>query len=1114
MRASFHGGGWALLALLLCLPLAACGSGDDGANGQPGASTGLLVGQVLNALTGDPIVGAIVTTTPTVDGVFISTDTNGEYEARLPIGAYQLECMADNYVDGEDGVSILAAETSEVDFDLDPVAPVIVTIVGAPSSAMPGVPFTLTVETMIMDGSVITGYDWDQLHGTDADIQSPGAVSTVIEPAGNEDYKEDVIDNLTEYTGELDRYRVVGINPHALEGATELEFEVTVMTTSGDHHDDVGIPTDLPFASWATGVENVPTGVPVLLSGPDNKAFDWSISGPGDPVLNDPQSRYPWFVPAAGGRYKVFDGGMPPALVGDGTTGMATTQVLEVYAADWVGGIGGVDGDVPMMNAGCTNACHAGILSEVFDDWSETGHAHIFTTQLNTSDHYGPNCFPCHNVGYDTSVMNNGMDDQDDYAAFLAWAFPGGHGHPDAGNFQYMLDNFPDSAKLSNIQCENCHGPNGSTGAHASDSEARMSLSSDVCAYCHGEPPRHARFQQWEESGHSNYELAIDESGGSCQDCHTAQGWLAASPGWATMDGESGKRPNPESDEVHPQTCALCHDPHNIGSTSGFGTNAPMRIQGSAYNLASGFDATSMGKGAMCATCHNGRRGLVNDDTGLPNADRAPHGGPQTDVLFGENAFFVDVGYRGAHSFLGDTCVTCHMELTPPPAELSYNLSGTNHTFEASLDVCSECHGAFDGGTLKEQFEMSMEELEAAILARLYQEIGVLLGSGYTVQINGHAEDNEDELVSFTIDSLDDFEPEDMALTESHGRTAIDVTYAGQTAYGARLGSGDPQGTLILLGEMPVPNLSGDSEFGSLVSNGLFQAHPDMDQRPEVLIAQAAYNYFLLHNDGSSGFHYPSFAGEVLVNTGMILEDEIEWYFRDVLLVGTGAGGVDSTLYMVDPENDVLFEIGDIDGNIRGMEFDRSTGVLYGTPAGDAAQHEMDLGLYEVDIYTGEMTEFAADWTRSSPDLTFSDGVLYGSPGGSGDPSLPGLPYFGSISTSNGAWTDLGTDKDLEFEGGSGFAANDEGDAYWYTGDNLYSVDLSTGDITEIASNLDYDRVYSMTFFGDMLIGLTRNSLLVIDPTDGSAEEIFDLSDIGDTCISMAAVALGLPMED
>ncbi len=66
---------------------------------------------------------------------------------------------------------------------------------------------------------------------------------------------------------------------------------------------------------------------------------------------------------------------------------------------------------------------------------------------------------------------------------------------------------------MSNIQCENCHGPQVG-GAHLPrnpEGTPRVSLSSDVCATCHGEPLRHARFQQWQLSPHANYELAIDE---------------------------------------------------------------------------------------------------------------------------------------------------------------------------------------------------------------------------------------------------------------------------------------------------------------------------------------------------------------------------------------------------------------------------------------------------------------------------------------------------------------------------------------------------------------------------------------------------------------------------
>jgi hypothetical protein len=69
----------------------------------------------------------------------------------------------------------------------------------------------------------------------------------------------------------------------------------------------------------------------------------------------------------------------------------------------------------------------------------------------------------------------------------------------------------------------------------------------------------------------------------------------------------------------------------------------------------------------------------------------------------GQNAYLVTVGNRGPHSNrdlsgkIADVCVDCHMEATPPPADLSYNQSGTNHSFWARKTICSTCH--LDGRT-------------------------------------------------------------------------------------------------------------------------------------------------------------------------------------------------------------------------------------------------------------------------------------------------------------------------------------------------------------------------------------------------------------------------------
>ena len=51
------------------------------------------------------------------------------------------------------------------------------------------------------------------------------------------------------------------------------------------------------------------------------------------------------------------------------------------------------------------------------------------------------------------------------------------------------------------------------------------------------------------------------------------------------------------------------------------------------------------------------------------------------------------------------------MELTPPPAEYSYQGGGTNHTFAASTKVCTNCHGEFQGGSLQSVVAQNLDEL-------------------------------------------------------------------------------------------------------------------------------------------------------------------------------------------------------------------------------------------------------------------------------------------------------------------------------------------------------------------------------------------------------------------
>src|SRR6185436_18249038 len=234
----------------------------------------------------------------------------------------------------------------------------------------------------------------------------------------------------------------------------------------------------------------------------------------------------------------------------------------------------------------------------------KSGHATIFSDNVvNTAPdaHYTANCLSCHTVGYDTAVNNNGFDDAPNYQAFLD---SGLLTHGDAQNWSKILNQFPAVAKMSNIQCENCHGPQDSA-AHMKKDGSRKTMSAELCGTCHGRAPRHGRYQQWQLSGHGNYQLAIDEgTDPSCAKCHSAQGFVS----WSKANYSTANLTVTwTTDEVHPQTCVTCHDPHSVGTSSKEGeieTDAPMRLKGTTPLLMAGFTAKDVGNAAICMTCH------------------------------------------------------------------------------------------------------------------------------------------------------------------------------------------------------------------------------------------------------------------------------------------------------------------------------------------------------------------------------------------------------------------------------------------------------------------------------------------------------------------------------
>ncbi len=746
--------------------------------------------------------------------------------------------------------------------------------------AVPGGTVTVTADITINDGSSLQGQSWTQVGGAEAALSGTSSSTVTAVLGTDEEYKEMLIHVLNEpplsedqlppnvpppdhehgfSAGLQDRFEVVGIDPYSLEHAEAVVLELEVRTTSGTYVFDEEILTHLHYV-WTSGIRTVPIGAPVLLNGKEQESYDWMLTLPpaSSAELMDAGTRNPEFVPDVPGLYRVE--------VTDMESGETVT--LRIYGGTYRGVIVGQDEDGrPVSDPACLSCHNDSTAPDKFSEWAQTGHAEIFTNMLNTNTHYSTGCFACHTVGFYPNTDNGGIDEADDYLEFLmeldglespddydpdaTYAF-----HADPENWNTVVDDFSHTAQLSNIQCENCHGPQDSI-AH-SNGDPRITLSSSMCGVCHGEPPRHGRFQQWQLSAHANYELAIEEGeSGSCSRCHTANGFIQ----WVEeygADPEVDVEVTWTAEETHPQTCQACHDPHDIGTVSGDDNNATVRILGDTAMLAAGFQATDVGSGAVCMTCHNSRRGLRNDSTfeeyaGTSESARAPHPGAQTDVLMGQNAYFVNVGNRGLHSNLEDTCADCHMKATPPPDIISYNQSGTNHTFYASSEICADCHQSVTAESVQEPFEEHMEELLEYIEAGYSRLVEQQLGLGRSIDVNGEA------LIT------DMSQIEDIEFFETRGRQAL-TFYVG----------GEPVGPHRIPDIDVIPG-SGDP----------FSLETVADRR----LLKSGWNWLLLHADGSHGVHNARFATAILEATESAMMD-LEAGVPDTVVGAPGEGQV------------------------------------------------------------------------------------------------------------------------------------------------------------------------------------------------------------------------------
>jgi hypothetical protein len=685
-------------------------------------------------------------------------------------------------------------------------------------------------------GETAQSFVWVRTNGETATVSSPTSSLTLITLPTVANYKAELVRHvkgleIRDLAGTIitggNRTQIVPVNPLNLDEASSATFKLRVATTSGKFYfglvtvaDKEGQAAVEGFAAVGTGIRNVPVGVPVLIHTKTQASYNWTVAGPlGAVTVADATTQMPSFVPDAAGTYTATDS------VGPNT--------ITVIAGNWRGVITSQNADHRPLADECTG-CHNGTIApDKFTPWMNSGHAEILTQNINDpASHWSiSGCGPCHSVGYNIAATNNGFDEA---VAATGWTFT----HGDPNNWTDMLANFSAAAKLANIQCENCHGPQDKVPGTFSDAHttspsavnfngSRTSLSADVCGACHGEPLRHARFQQWEDSAHGNFAAAIPRATStSCAGCHTAQGFMvylaqlqAGNPLRTIQSGTSTVA------TAMPQTCSVCHDPHAQGTTSGKPNTATVRVEDNTPKLPGGFVATGVGRGAICIVCHNTRNGagsgaFANDTFlhmdgdpvfGSLTSYGAPHQAAQGDVLMGYNAYFVgsvsptSSQYRSPHSLITGACVNCHMEQTPPPALLSYNLAGTNHSFKPSITICSNCHSVNQslGPMLQAKVKSTLEVLEASIEAKIVSR-----------------STDTRVLVSAT-------------LTESSGQPAVIGVFSSPTT------------TTITV------------QLNNLLGVRISDLGTDA-------LAKAVWNFMLIEGDASEGVHNPDFTLAVL----------------------------------------------------------------------------------------------------------------------------------------------------------------------------------------------------------------------------------------------------------
>lgn len=276
------------------------------------------------------------------------------------------------------------------------------------------------------------------------------------------------------------------------------------------------------------------------------------------------------------------------------------------------------------------------------------------------------------------------------------------------------------------IGCEGERGPAGPAGGDGADGTA-------LCGTCHNvSTDILAKQVQWQASVHATGGHGGYGTRNGCSHCHSHEGFELAMAGETDLVSENSTPPN----------CRTCHNIHkNYDETDyALSTTAPVEI--ASPMLADIPETIDIGKGNLCAHCHQSRERELELVVGGGDviADHLdPHHGPQANIFAGFGAFEIP----GSESYTNsshttavtDGCVTCHM------AENNRNRSG-GHTFVVNETGCEACHTDIED---IEDYRGAQEET-----TELLEELAVLLVADGLVELDD--DDPEDLLESDSIE--------------------------------------------------------------------------------------------------------------------------------------------------------------------------------------------------------------------------------------------------------------------------------------------------------------------------------------------------------------------------